>query len=364
MTIVHCLPTQEREGYGVTTVVQALASNQRRRGYSVQLSSIAAPWTPGPSDRIDVIHQHMLWLRHGDLAQEFASRFNSPLLIAPHGALDPWARSKSAWKKRLAWHAVERRRLQRASCLHATSPFEITYFRDLGLRPPIALIPNAIDLSRHTLLNQPAGDLFWMDHPQLQGRRCLLFLSRITPQKGLLPLLDAFAAFSRTATGEDWHLLIAGSDQDGYLHLVRSAVERLQLKDCVLFLPPLYGLQKQQVMACCEAFVLPSLAEGFPMVVLEAMAAGLPVITTTASPWMELPKEDAGWWVEATAAGLAPALADMGSRDKKELKAMGMRARSLIERRYDLEHVVSQLDALYSWLSGNGPQPACVQCGA
>jgi len=364
MTIVHCLPTQEREGYGVTTVVHALASSQRRRGHSVQVSCIVNPWTPGPSDKIDVIHQHMLWLRHGAMAQQLASHSHSPLLIAPHGALHPWARRKAVWKKRLAWLALEQQRLQRASCLHATSPFELTYFRDLGLRPPIALIPNGIDLGKHHLLSQHAGEDFRVNHPQLQGRRCLLFLSRITPQKGLLPLLDAFAAFSRTATGEDWHLLIAGSDQDDYLHRVRNAVEQLELTDRVLFLPPLYGVQKQQAMACSEAFVLPSIAEGFPMVVLEAMAAGLPVITTTASPWMELPQEDAGWWVEATAAGLALALADMGSRDIDELAAMGMRARRLIERSYDLEHVVSQLDALYSWLSGKGPQPACVHCGA
>lgn len=359
--IIHCLPTLEREGFGVTTVVNALASGQRQRNHLVHVSSVSAPYYSSRSDDRDaVIHQHMIWLRHGAHAQWLASHSRSPLVIAPHGALDPWARRKSAWKKTLAWYAVEQRRLQRAACLQATSPFEVTYFRDLGLKPPIALVPNGIDLTQHPLLSQRAGDPFRAKYPQLQGRRCLLFLARITPQKGLLPLLEAFAVFTRTSAGEDWCLLIAGSDQDGHLQVVRSAVERLELTSSVLFLPPLYGLQKQQAMACCSAFVLPSLAEGFPMVVLEAMASGLPVLCTTASPWMDLPPENAGWWVEPTAEGIALALADMGSKDESALAAMGSRARRLIERRYDLNLVLDQLDALYSWLSNNGPRPAFV----
>jgi len=363
MNIIHCLPTLGREGFGVTTLVNALAASQRKRNHLVHLSTISSPCQL--SDGIKgakVIHQHMIWLGHGAHAQRLAKELNAPLLISPHGALDPWARRNSAWKKSLAWQFFEERRLQRAACLHATSPFEITYFQDLGLRPPIALIPNGIDVAEYPLLIKSAGEPFLIEYPQLRGCRCLLFLSRITPQKGLILLLEAFAAFSRTSAGQDWRLLIAGSDQDGYLKEVGNAVERLDLKSNVVFLPPLYGLQKQQAMACCSAFVLPSLAEGFPMVVLEAMSYGLPVLCTTASPWMELPLKNAGWWVRANAADIALALADMGARDESNLAAMGLNARKLIESRYEMNYLVEQLDALYSWMCGAGPQPACVQC--
>lgn len=362
MNIVHFLPTLAREGYGVTTVVEGLVASQRHRGHTVAVSTLADPVEPLPSLPVDVVHQHMIWLRHGAMARRLAARHRAPLVITPHGALDPWARRKSAFKKAVAWQLQEQRRLQNASCLQATSPFEVSYFRDLGLRPPIAQIPNGLPLSLHPMLPGALAEPFLHKHPELRGRRCLLFLSRITPQKGLLPLLAAFHAFSQSSAGSDWHLLIAGSDQDGYLAEVQDAVCRLGLSSAVLFLPPLYGVEKQQVMAWSEAFILPSLAEGFPMVVLEAMASGLPVICTTASPWMDLPSSQAGWWVEPTVEGLAAALASLGTLSAPDLAAMGRRARALIERSYSQEVITGQLDQLYSWLCGLSSQPGFVVC--
>lgn len=356
-SVVHCLPTLGRDGYGVASVVNSLSVAQREFGHNVCFSTLDSPLLPHSAPSIDIVHQHMIWLNHGVQARSLARRRSAPLVVAPHGALDPWALKKSRWKKKLAWSIRECEYLQTACCLQATSPFEVTYFRQLGLAPPIALVPNGIDLERHHLPLPQDALAFLSRRPELTGKRCVLFLSRIAAQKGILPFLDAFGQFKATSSGADWHFLLAGSDQNRYLEIVKRHILRLGLADSVSILPPLYDSEKKEAFAYAEVFVLPSLAEGFPMVILEALAAGLPVISTTASPWKQLPEEDAGWWVSPTPAGLLGALSEIGALSPSEIKEMGFNARSLVESSYALQGVVLQLNNLYKWLLKCGPQP-------
>ena len=358
--VVHVLPTMGRSGYGVTAVVEGLLSAQRERGQSVNFSTTDSPLSLSCESQIEIVHQHMIWLRHSCDAQSLARKSCAPLVVAPHGALDPWARSKSYWKKKLVWYVREFRYLQAVQCLHATSPFEINYFRELGLTQPIAMIPNGLDLRRHPVPGFLEASAFLAKHPELKGKRCVLFLSRITAQKGLIPFLQAFENFQAFSSAADWHFLLAGSDQDGYLQTIRDHLAHFDLLDKVTILPPLYGADKQQAMAFAEVFVLPSLAEGFPMVVLEALAAGLPVISTTASPWMCLPGQNAGWWVEPTTEDLLCALKELCALSPCEIKAMGVNARALVEQSFGLPEILSQYDALYSWLLGVAPRPEFV----
>lgn len=360
MKVLHCLPTLGKDGFGVSTVVNDLISCQRSCGFDVGVSTLTQPWT---SEKFpyDVIHQHMLWLNHGSHAYQLSKRFDKPLLIAPHGALDPWAMKKSALKKYIAWNLRELKFLQSASCLHATSPFEISYFRDLGIRVPIALIPNGLSTSENLLPTLDASSSLFKTYPILLEKRCLLFLSRITPQKGLANLVDSFKLFSSTTEGHDWILLIVGTDMSGYLDTVKRQVQNLDLVQKVVFIPPLYGFDKQQVFASSDAFILPSLAEGFPMVVLEAMAAGLPILCSTASPWMSLPETNAGWWFPPQIPEMFSALLSMGKLSPSQLTHMGRSARNLVESTYDLMKTHKKLIDLYKWLQYSSPVPDFVQ---
>lgn len=359
--VLHCLPTLGRDGYGVASVVDGLLAAQKQLGQNVYISTLDSPLSLFTASSIDIVHQHMIWLPHGVHAKNLARDSRAPLVVTPHGALDPWALSKSYWKKKFVWTIREYKHLQAANCLQATSPFEVHYFRKLGLTQPIATIPNGIDLERHQLPSSGDAEAFLSRHPELAGKRCVLFLSRITAQKGLLPFLEAFKQLKATSLGDDWHFLLAGTDQCGFLDVIKKNILRLNLVTNVTILPPLYGAEKQQAFAFAEIFVLPSLAEGFPMVILEALSAGLPVICSTASPWMQLPGEDAGLWVEPTPEGLFGALSNIATLSPPYLKLMGCNARALVERSFALQGVVSKLNELYKWLLGYVPMPEFVE---
>lgn len=360
MNIIHCLPTLGSQGYGVTSVVKGLIDRQIQHSHSVIASTLDSPFpiSKVSSSSVDVIHQHMIWLPHGHHAHAISRRSSSPLLVTPHGALDPWSLRKSRWKKKIAIMLGEYRRLNSATCLQATSPFEVKYFRELGFTNPIALIPNGVSAGDFSCNISIHSNSLLCDYPHLSSKRCLLFLSRITPQKGLHLLLHAFASVIFSYPNSDWHLIIAGSDQNGYLSEVFHLIDSLSLVDHVTIMPPVYGDSKNQLFSFCEAFVLPSLAEGFPMVVLEAMASGLPVIATTASPWEELLSTNSGWWVSPSVSALSSAISDLVSSDSSQLCKMGSRAKALVCSNYDIDLVVIRLQHLYRWMiSGNDLPP-------
>ena len=151
--------------------------------------------------RPDVLHDHGFWLPSNHYIAEAIRQYRIPLMIQPRGMLEPWAMNHKAWKKRLAWNLYQRRDLESAAVLHATAEQEAESFRQLGLRPPIAIIPNGADLPE------------WRDRAYPKGTpRTMLFLSRIHQKKGLLELVQAW----KTIKPSGWKMIIAGPDEGGF----------------------------------------------------------------------------------------------------------------------------------------------------
>lgn len=121
---------------------------------------------------------------------------------------------------------------------------------------------------------------------------------------------------------------------------------------------PLWGEAKTAAYAGADLFVLPTYSENFGIVIAEALAAGLPVITTTAAPWHELPTESCGWWIEPGSAPLQEALRLALATPRDELAAMGGRGRALMVRRYTWPAVAGAVAAVYRWLLGVAGPPA------
>lgn len=303
----------------------------------------------------DLVHSHGLWLYHSWLAERWARRRQRPSLISPQGMLDPWALRHLSWKKHLAALAFERRHLRSADCLHAVSVAEVEAIRAYGLRNPIALIPNAVDLPDTELTGALPP---WPESFQ-EGGSVILFLGRLHPKKGLVPLLEGWAQLRQRdpKSLERWRLAIAGWDQLNHRSQLEELAARLQISSTIHFCGPLHGAGKDAAFRHADAFVLSSFSEGMPTAVLEAMAYGLPVLMSQACNFPEGFDARAALEVEPSVGSVAAGLARFVALSVDERSAMGARGRELVAERYTWATLAPRMRAVYAWLLGGGAPP-------
>jgi poly(glycerol-phosphate) alpha-glucosyltransferase len=270
--------------------------------------------------------------------------------------LDPWALRNSAWKKRLAAWAYENANLRGAACIHALCDSELQAIRTYGLRNPVAVVPNGVDLPRQQVSKPTRWEA---DLPD--GAKVLLYLGRLHPKKGLPNLLRAWRLSARERGSSKWRLVIAGWDQGGHEAELRRLAEELCIAETVVFAGPQFGEDKAASFHRATAFVLPSFSEGLPVAVLEAWAHGLPVVMT---PQCNLPEglaAGAAVQVDPEPASIAAGLWELFRMSDAEREAMGERGRRLVEERFSWPKIAQQMKAVYEWVLGGGPKPEWVQ---
>ncbi len=339
----------------VIPVIAGVVRGPRSLGYSSVLRR-----TLGSQIRsTDVLHTHGLWTYPGKLAFQLGRQKKCPRIVSPHGMLEPWALNRSRWKKRVASWLFENQNLQTADCLHALCDREAENIRSYGLRNPIAIIPNGVDLEG----TNPGRDKekFLGDHPYLAGRQLLLFLSRVHPKKGLPDLLRAWENIK--AQDQNWSLLIVGPDELDHESQLRGMAEELGIAQHIHFLGSAYGQKKLEVLSAADAFVLPSLSEGFSVAVLEAAAAGLPVLLTQECNFQKL--SDAGAAIEVPAGlnGVTDGLTRLLQLNGDQRSSMGARGVELVKQSYAWPAIATEMIRVYDWLAKSGPRPGCIQMG-
>jgi glycosyltransferase involved in cell wall biosynthesis len=297
-----------------------------------------------------LVHDHGLWGYTNRSAWRVAKSRNIPYVLSPRGMLEPWALQYKRFKKKLGWWTYQRRIVSSAAVIAATADSEYESVRGLGLRNPVAVIPNGIDLDvPNSLLVSASGG-------EADGVRTALFLSRIQAKKGLLNLLHAWALISPVG----WRLKIAGPDEGDHLREVLSTIERLGLVSSVEYVGAVTGEPKSRLYASADVFVLPTFSENFGLVIAEALAHGVPVITTKGTPWHDLEIYRCGWWIDIGVEPLVAALRKALALPDDERRAMGARGLEYV-RRYNWSDIAQEMIGVYRWILGQGDRPACVR---
>ena len=112
----------------------------------------------------------------------------------------------------------------------------------------------------------------------------------------------------RRKYADGWRMIVSGPDECGHTEQVKRAVAAAGLSEEFSFTPPAYGARKEELYANADLFVLPTFSENFGIVIAEALAAGVPVITTKGTPWEDLRTRQCGWWIDIGVEPLAAAL--------------------------------------------------------
>jgi glycosyltransferase involved in cell wall biosynthesis len=128
---------------------------------------------------------------------------------------------------------------------------------------------------------------------------------------------------------------------------VQNAALAAGLSEVVSFVGPIEGEKKASAFFNADLFVLPTHSENFGIVVAEALAHGLPVLTTTGAPWSMLPERGCGWQVDATVEGIAEGLRQATSYDPKTLYAMGTKGREWVRTELGWDRIAKEVIATY-----------------
>jgi len=303
----------------------------------------------------DIVLVHGLWMYPTLAALAWHRRTRRPFIVNPHGMLDPWAVNNCRWKKRLAGLFYENRSLRKAACIRALCLPEAEAIRACGLRNPICVIPNGIDLP-----GGPGVRSAPWKATVAPGGKVLLSLGRIHPKKGLPNLLRAWAA----ARPKGWNLAIAGWSQNGHEEELKDLARRLGILNGVCFPGPQFGEAKAAAYHHADAFVRPSFSEGLPLAVLEAWATQLPVLMPMQCNLLEGFQKQAAIRIQPEPDSIRQGLETLFSMTPHERKRMGARGRALAAQRFNWAELGAQMLSVCRWVLGEGAPPACVGQGA
>jgi glycosyltransferase involved in cell wall biosynthesis len=324
--------------------VRTFQPQLRAWGYSNQL-------LPGLlAAELDILSTHGLWKYCSVASQRWHQRTRRPYIVHPEGMLESWALRNAPWKKRIAAAFYENQHLRGATCLRALSEAEARSIRRYGLRNPICVIPNGVDLPDPSEPNTKT---------QSENRKTLLYLGRLHPKKNISNLIRAWNQIfkSQRHSGDRWVLAIAGWDQGGY----ENELKRLATGASVVFLGPRFGAERNECYRTCDSVILPSLSEGLPMTVLEAWAHAKPVLITPECNLPEGFEANAALRIGTTSEEIAAGLKQLAEMSNHDRAAMGTRGRTLVATNFSWPRIGEQMRTVYEWVLGRGTPPETIR---
>ncbi|MCQ2203679.1 MAG: glycosyltransferase [Bacteroidales bacterium] len=366
MKILHYLPDIDKSSGGVLSYIQILAksldsnvdlhivtchTDDEMPVDNCEIHYISVRYFPTLSTKRefldvlhrvdpDVFHSNSCWIPTSALTAIWAKEAGYKVVYTPHGMLEPWILQRHYWTKKLpALLLYQKRAIRKADMIHATSAGEMNNFLQLNFNHNISVVPNAINVD-----SIPFKDNWTKS-------KHLLYLGRIHEKKGIRHIIEAVAEMRVEMKG--YVVDIVGDsdiEQKGQKQELIKLARQLKVDDVVVFHDGVYDDNKWNFFLQSDALILPTYSENFGIVVAEALATGLPVVTTMGTPWVELQTSGCGWWINIGTGPLVNALRELIAKTDAELEQMGRNGRQLVERRYGAKTVGKEYIEMYKWV--------------
>lgn len=291
----------------------------------------------------DIIHIMGHWTFLNALIYFYARKQKKKYVVCPAGALPIFGRSRII--KKIFNLLIGKRIIQNANGHIAITLDEVKQFITYGIdADDVTIIPNGINTDDFKISRTEV----FRDKYGLSNKSFILFVGRLNPIKGPDLLLQAFSNVKEII--KDYHLVFVGPD-GGMLSELKEMSAQLNAGDRVHFLGYLGGESKSEAYYAADLLVIPSRQEAMSLVVLEAGAAGTPVLLTDQCGFNEVANIGGGKVVPATVEGLQDGLIGILSIPDN-LKHMGEKLKCYVSENYTWEKVMYKYLSLYYRILG------------
>lgn len=287
--------------------------------------------------RIALLHCHVsmygsFWRK--SLLASTARLFGVPVLLHLHGSkMEEFYRELPPFAQSLV-----QRQLTASEGVLVLSGSWARFVHEVAPEAKVFVLPNYVDVP--VVRTRPNSE-------QSAGGTALirlLFLGLIGQRKGVYELIEGFAAAAKQ--NPKLRLCIAGNGEE---EKARACAQELGVTDKVEFAGWIGAERRNALLAQADIFLLPSHNEGLPMSVLEAMAWGVPVITTPVGGIPELIEHGInGLLVEAGNSKAIQACIEQLALDACLREKIGQAGREAIQQRFSREHALPKLEGFYA----------------
>lgn len=296
----------------------------------------------------DIFHMEALWRYPQLLMTSWKKHKKAPIVCTPHGMLDPYIIKNQGVVKRIVSNLFFQKSLEAVDCYHALCQKELEDIRAYGLKQPVAIIPNGINLPDSNLKFEKSDK-----------KKHLLYLGRLHKKKGVDLLLKALTVINKEKKEmlDNWQIDLVGWDHEGCKAELEKIVADNHLDDLVVFHGGLFGENKQRMYANADGYILPSHGEGLPMTVLEAWSWKIPVIMTPECHLPEGYSANAAIEINDNVESVCNGLKTFLGMSDKERQSMGMRGYNLVRENFTWDVSAKKMIEVYEWLLGNLEKP-------
>jgi glycosyltransferase involved in cell wall biosynthesis len=308
----------------------------REFAFSWQLTT----WLWQVIHQYDLLHVHAIFSYPSTAAMAIARLKQVPYIVRPLGQLCQWSLQQSARKKQIYLQLIEKANLNHSQALHLTSEQEQQEVSQLNLSIPSFILPHGLFVSP-TIPNARQRLRQYLNIPA--DEPIILFLSRLHPKKGLdylIPALEKLINYRFT-------FVIAGCGSPEYESKVESLLLSHGIRNRTHITGFVKGELKDVLMQGADLFALTSYSENFGVAVLEALAAGLPVLVTPGVALADVVNEQRLGYVAELEVSKIAFLIQQALELPQEAKSMGNRGRQLIFEKYTWNQVSAKLVKTY-----------------
>lgn len=227
-------------------------------------------------DDISLMHIHTCFSTICDASLKYATQNNIPCIFTPHGKFSPAMFEKKKQLKKLYYKWYLEKNLNDINKIIVSSRDEATYISRLGIKTDISYVYNGYCRYKKAVLSEKIEKI---------SVPYFLFLGYLEPRKQPDLLIKAF---QQSVASEKYKLVLAGPDSYGYLGYLKELVSIYHLTDKVIFPGRVLEYDKQYLLEHATALLLPSKAEGWPVVIAEAIGAKLPLVISKACNFSEI----------------------------------------------------------------------------